>query len=198
MSAPELLGVGLGTLVSEDLATIAAAALVGEGRASLAAAAVSCIVGVYLGDLGLWLAGRLLGRRVLTLSWVARRVNGAELERLADRIDAHLGVAVIGSRILPGSRLPMYLAAGIWGRRPAAFAGWSLLGVLLWTPALLLATLTFGAAVTSVLLGHVESIWHRAVAGLALLVVLRAAAPIVARSGAPTARRAGRASQEVV
>jgi hypothetical protein len=138
--------------------------------------------GVYVGDLGLWLAGRLLGRRVLAFSWVARRVNGIELERLAGQIDRHLGITVIGSRVLPGTRLPMYLATGVWGRRPGAFAGWSLLGVLLWTPALLLATLRFGDAVTGVLLGHVESIWHYAVAGFALLVGLRAASNMVARA----------------
>ena len=178
MSAPELLGIAFGTLVSEDLATIAAAALVSEGRVSVAAATASCIVGVYVGDLGLWMTGRLLSRRVLTLPWVARRVNGSELERLAVRIDAHLGAAVLCSRVLPGSRLPMYLAAGIWGRRPVAFAGWSLLAVLLWTPVLLLTALTFGGAVTGVFLGEVASAWHHATAGIALLLILRTVAKI--------------------
>lgn len=182
MITPDLVGIAVGTLISEDIATITAAALVSEGRLSVAAAAVACIVGVYAGDLGLWLAGRLLGRRVLTLSCVARRVNGTGLERLADRIDAHLGIAVTASRVLPGSRLPMYLAAGIWGRRPVAFAGWSLLAVLLWTPALLLATLTFGEAVTGVLLGDVESLWHQVAAGIALLVILRPVSQVLART----------------
>jgi membrane protein DedA with SNARE-associated domain len=182
---PDLVGVAVGTLVSEDVATVAAAALVSEGRASVAAAAVSCIAGVYAGDLGLWLAGRLLGRRILTLSCVARRVNSAGLERLADRIDAHLGVAVLSSRVLPGSRLPMYLAAGIWGRRPVAFAGWSFLAVLLWTPVLLLTALTFGGVATSVFLDDAESLWHHVTAGIALLLILRRVSKIL-RSRWPT------------
>jgi membrane protein DedA with SNARE-associated domain len=171
---PDLVGVAVATLVSEDLATIAAAALVVEGRASIAPAVAACLVGVYVGDIGLWLAGRLLGRRILTFSCVARRISGAGLERLAERMDSHLGAAVLCSRVLPGSRLPVYLAAGIWGRRPVAFAGWSLLAVLLWTPALLLTALTLGGAATRVLLGEAASLWHHVAAGLALLFVLRA------------------------
>jgi membrane protein DedA with SNARE-associated domain len=76
----------------------------------------------------------------------------------------------------------MYLAAGVWGRRPLAFAGWSLLAVVLWTPALLLAALVFGDAVTGVFLGDVERLCHFLTAGVVLLVVLRAAAQVVTRT----------------
>jgi membrane protein DedA with SNARE-associated domain len=76
---------------------------------------------------------------------------------LGTHLDRRLGVAVLGSRFLPGSRLPMYLALGISGRRPWAFAGWSLIAVLLWTPALIWLTRTFGSALSELLLSELNT-----------------------------------------
>ena len=56
-------------------------------------------------------------------------------------------MAILASRFVPGSRLPMYLAMGIWGRSPLAFAAWSLIAVIVWTPLLVVATAYFGDAV---------------------------------------------------
>ena len=148
VDAATLAGLALGTLVSEDLASIGAGLLVRTGDIRAIGAVVACSAGVYLGDFGLWLAGRVLGRRLLALPWVARRMNAASLEALSVRLDARLGPLVIGSRFLPGSRLPMFVAAGIWGRRPWAFMAWSLLAVLLWTPSLVLLTAWLGPAPT--------------------------------------------------
>ena len=49
------------TLLSEDLACIAAGVLVAEGRLPFAAATGACFVGIVAGDTALTLAGRLLG-----------------------------------------------------------------------------------------------------------------------------------------
>jgi membrane protein DedA with SNARE-associated domain len=96
----------------------------------------------------------VLGRRLLTVEWLARRVDTAALEHLGARLDARLVPVVLGSRFLPGSRLPIFVAAGIFGRRPIAFAAWSLLAVLLWTPMLVLLTAWFGPALTNPLVAE--------------------------------------------
>jgi membrane protein DedA with SNARE-associated domain len=140
------LALALATFVSEDLTTIGAALLVREGRIAPATALLACAAGIYAGDLGLWLLGRVLGRRVLALGRVARRLDARALAQARDGLDRHLGLAVLGSRFVPGSRLPLYVAAGIWGQRPWAFAGWSAVAVLVWTPLLMLATMTLGDA----------------------------------------------------
>ena len=44
----------------------------------------------------------------------------------------------------PGSRLPLYVIAGIVELPGMVFAGWALLGTLLWTPALVLLTAIIG------------------------------------------------------
>lgn len=141
-----LAGLALGTLLSEDGTSIGAGLLVRAGHLDAVPAVAACAAGVYLGDVGLWLAGRVLGRRLLRLPWVARRVNAAPLETLSVRLDEQLPSVVIGSRFLPGSRLPMFVAAGIWGRRPLAFLAWSFVAVMLWTPPLVLVTAWLGTA----------------------------------------------------
>ncbi|HZM60686.1 MAG TPA: VTT domain-containing protein [Vicinamibacterales bacterium] len=148
----------LGTFVSEDLTSISAGLLVRAGDSALVPALTACALGVYVGDLGLWLAGRVLGRRLLTWPWIARRVDQRALTALSMRIDDNLAVAVLASRFLPGSRLPMYLAAGIWGRRPIAFAGWSMIAVLLWTPLLVVLTAVYGTTLTTPLLGELGGV----------------------------------------
>src|SRR5690349_11667940 len=128
-----LIVLALGTLVSEDGTSISAGLLAGNGQVTLVSAVAACAIGVYVGDLALWLAGRILGQRLLSFPWISRAVDPEALAALGATLDAHLAAAVLASRFLPGTRLPTYVAAGIWGRRPLAFAGWSLLAVLIWT-----------------------------------------------------------------
>jgi len=153
INLPILLGLAAATLVSEDLTSIGAGVLARDGVIDLVPAMAACAAGVYVGDLGLWAIGRVFGRRLMQRGWVASRIDGPALERLGGQIDAGLPWAVLGSRFLPGSRLPMYLAVGLCGERPVAFAAWSLLAVVLWTPALVWLTHTFGAAAAAPLVG---------------------------------------------
>jgi membrane protein DedA with SNARE-associated domain len=100
-------------------------------------------------------------------------VNPASLEALSAQLDARLGAAVLGSRFLPGSRLPMFVAAGIWGRRPWAFMAWSLLAVLLWTPPLVLLTAWFGPSLTGPLVSELAYAFRCAATAGALMVGVR-------------------------
>jgi membrane protein DedA with SNARE-associated domain len=147
MAASILVALALSTLASEDLALIAGGLLARNGTIPVVHAVIACGAGVYIGDLGLWCAGRLCGRRVLDLPWLRTKLNAAVLESLNDRVDKQLALAIFLSRFVPGTRLPMYVAAGVWGRRPLAFATWSLLAVVVWTPLLVVSTANFGDAV---------------------------------------------------
>jgi membrane protein DedA with SNARE-associated domain len=166
-------GLALGTLLSEDLTSITAGLLARSGELDLTSAITACAVGVYAGDLLLWIGGRLLGRRLLESRFLARRLDLTALNALSTRIDTNLAAVVIGSRFLPGTRLPVYLAAGIWGRRPFAFAVWSLLAVLIWTPLIVLLTAAYGSAVTSPLLGELGGISQVIVAATLLFAGLK-------------------------
>ena len=172
-SAGLLLGLAAGTLVSEDLTTIGAGLLARDGVVGLVPAIAACTAGVYVGDLGLWILGRVGGRRALGWGWVARRVDSGTLASLGERLDDRLGAAVLASRFLPGSRLPMYLALGISGRRPLAFAAWSLVAVLIWTPLLVVLTAAYGSSLTSPLVEHLGEASRLAVTTVLLAAAFR-------------------------
>ncbi len=153
-----------------------------DGAVALWPSLAACVVGIYAGDVGLWALGRYGGRRVL--AWrIAGTLPHASLERLGAWVDRHPGAAIVGSRFLPGTRLPLYVAAGIWGRRPGRILAWMLLAVTVWTPLLLLTTMALGPLVARPLEAWLGAPWagRLVVAGVAVLL-LRAALSL-ARDG---------------
>lgn len=131
-----LLALALATLASEDLACIAAGLLVADERVGFVPAALACFVGIYLGDMLLYLAGRLFGRGALKrrpLRWVVSDDAVGRASRWFER----KGIAVIFlSRFTPGLRLPTYVAAGVLRTSFTRFSLYFAVAGLLWTPAL--------------------------------------------------------------
>jgi membrane protein DedA with SNARE-associated domain len=146
VNAAVLLAIVGATFVSEDLATVSTGAAVADGTLPLLPALAACAAGILTGDLGLWLAGRIGGRRVL--AWrVMRRVPLGSVRALAAWADRHPAAAMLGSRCLPGTRVPLYLASGVWGERPWRLIGWMGVAVLIWTPLLMLGAITIGPSI---------------------------------------------------
>jgi len=131
-----LAALALGTLVSEDLTCIAAGLLVSRGAMALLPAIVACALGIYAGDLGLWIAGRVLGSRAVAWPQIAAIVTSNGAAAFASWFDRHARTAIVGSRFAPGTRLPLYVAAGASGTSFARFAIWSAVAVAMWTPLL--------------------------------------------------------------
>ncbi len=126
----------LGTLVSEDLTCIAVGAMVGQGRVSFLAGVAACFVGIYVGDVLLFLAGRFLGARALARApwrWFVSETRVARASRWFER----RGPTVIFlSRFLPGMRLPTYFASGLLRTSFLRFSLWFALAGAVWTPLL--------------------------------------------------------------
>lgn len=71
------------------------------------------IVGAVIGDVVLYTIGRLWGKKLLDLEWVQRRVVSAEKRASIEANFARRGIAVLlGVRLLPGIRGPVFLIAG--------------------------------------------------------------------------------------
>jgi membrane protein DedA with SNARE-associated domain len=138
-----------GTLVSEDLACAAAGQLVAVGRIHWVPAVAGCFAGIYVGDLLLWLAGRVFGRGLLRWPWLRRRAPEARLRRLGDWFDRRGAAAIVAARFLPGTRLPLYVAAGAFGRKGGRFALWTFLAAAAWTPAVVLLASRLGSTWTA-------------------------------------------------
>ena len=104
MEIANLAGLALSTLISEDLASLGAGLLIRNGTLPTWEAVTACVIGVYLGDLGLWCTGRVLGRRVVALPGLRTRLHADRLGAIYTAVDTRLGATVMLSRFLPGSR----------------------------------------------------------------------------------------------
>lgn len=140
----QFFAIGFATWVLEDLACISTGMLIHRGSVDFFLGALACWVGIYLGDFALWLVGRFFIRRLLRYRWVRKRVPESKLQRFGEWFDRSGWIAVIASRFIPGTRLPLYLAAGATGHKPVRFALWTLIAVTIWVPFILIITILLG------------------------------------------------------
>ncbi len=133
------------TFISEDLTCITAGLLIHRGELSLPIGLLGCTIGIIVGDVGLWLIGRLGWRGIRQHRWISNRLPARNPQQWGRWLDQHLLWVVLGARFVPGSRLPTYLALGAWGSRPYAFLFWLAIASLLWTPLLILSVAWLGS-----------------------------------------------------
>ncbi len=124
------------TLITEDLTCITAGVMAAQGRIDFALAVFACFLGIYVGDLLLFLAGRWLGRAALSRAPVKWFVSERAVQRGSEWMQ-HQGAKVIFiSRFLPGARLPTYFAAGALRTSFWKFALYFAIACIVWTPLL--------------------------------------------------------------
>lgn len=170
------------TLVSEDLACVGAGALAARGATSYALAASACFVGIFLGDLALFAAGRVFGRRLLCIRLVQRFVKEADVARSAEWLDRRGTYAILASRFLPGTRLPTYLAAGMLGTSVWRFAGAFAIAAAVWTPVLVWLAMRLGEqALRSAIAAATGATLAVVAGGIAALVIAKLALALARR-----------------
>lgn len=130
------------TFVSEDAACILAGTAAANGRIGFAAALAACFVGIFVGDLLLFGAGRVAGARVFDNRVVRKLVSPHSIQRASVWLENNAGSAVFLSRFVTGLRLPTYLAAGALRTDFVRFAFWFVLASAIWTP-ILVGSVTF-------------------------------------------------------
>ena len=102
----------VGTLVYEDGATVLAATLSASGRLDPALGLLAAFVGIWVGDLGLYALGSTFGRYTAKSRRLQRFLKPQSLAKAQAWFARHGSMALVMSRAIPGSRLPIYLAAG--------------------------------------------------------------------------------------
>lgn len=158
-----LAAIVLATFVSEDLTCVAAGLIAAGGRVSPLFAMVASGLGIFLGDLGLWAAGRWIGQPALRRRPFCWILSDEAVERSEAWFAARGPIVILLGRFVPGSRLPSYFAAGVLGVGFWRFALFALLAVAIWAPLLV------GLAL---LLGHAALTWYARWEALALGVLL--------------------------
>ncbi len=153
------------TLVSEDLTCIAAGALVAAGTMSLAEGILACTLGIFCGDMLLYLAGRCFGRAAMRWRPLGRMLTAEKVERASAWLSARGARVVLASRFTPGLRLPTYLAAGLLKTRFWTFAGYFLLAAAVWTPLLVGGTALAGDGLLRAALGAGKWGWRWSACG---------------------------------
>jgi membrane protein DedA with SNARE-associated domain len=111
-----LIAAGFGFPIPEELPVITAGILVGHGDTNLRWYIMLPVViaGVVTADGLLYGAGRLWGRRLLEIGWVQRRLLPPDKREQIERNFAARGILVLlGARLLPGIRTPIFLMAGV-------------------------------------------------------------------------------------
>src|SRR5262245_50373985 len=103
-------GFFLATFVLEDVAAVGAGLLLATGSISWPSAFAACFLGIWMGDAGLYVLARYAGRSWFERSLLRRfTAKVAESERWFTERGTRI---LIFSRLVPGARLPTYLAAG--------------------------------------------------------------------------------------
>ena len=136
-----------GTLVSEDLACIAAGLLAADGRMSPFDAVLASFVGLFIGDMLVFLLGRFLGTAVLNrapMRWVVRPEAVESSKKLFKKRSAAI---IFISRFTPGSRTATSFAAGALQQHPGRFALLFIAATAGWTPLIVLGTMQIGHGV---------------------------------------------------
>src|SRR5207247_3487281 len=168
MIAPALLAstaIILLSFVSEDAATISSALSIFGGPLKWPLGFASCFAGIWLGDLGLYSLARYAGKNVLRSRWLARLADPATVTHCEKTFARNSAFALIASRFVPGTRLPTYLAAGLFAMPVCRFAFITAIGALLWI------SVFFGL---TKLLGSQVLVWFAAFQGKIAAVVLTA------------------------
>ncbi len=167
-----LWGLALSTLVSEDLACIAAGVLVARGTLGFLPATLACFLGILGGDLLLYLAGRYGGRAAIARPPLSWWISAEQVERGEAWFRERGGRILFAARFLPGSRLPTYVAAGLLGCPIGLFTLWLAGAGALWTPGLVWLAARLGKAALGYLQSYGQAALPLAVVAFLLYVAL--------------------------
>jgi len=106
------LSIFLATFIYEDGATLLAATLSANGSLDPRIGLLTTFLGIWLGDMGLYGLGSSLGRRTTQSRWLQKYLKPGSLAKAESWFATRGSLALVMSRAIPGSRLPLYVAAG--------------------------------------------------------------------------------------
>lgn len=168
-------GIGLATLVQEDITTVSAALLAAGGALHPGLAFAACFLGIWLGDLALYGLARGLGRPLLATAWARRLVPEKRMAQCEGWFAERRTWLLVMSRLLPGARLPTYLTAGFLRIPFLTFSSVTAVLVMLWTGAIFLVARLAGPSLTAWIPHRPAAFWLIPATVAGLWITLRLA-----------------------
>lgn len=156
-------GLFFAPFVQEDAAVIGAAGASAMGLATPAGAYLVALAGLTVSDLWKYWAGRYAA----THGWAQRLIAKPGVCAAKERVLRHLAKTMFAARFIPGTRIPLYLAAGAFGAPFWPFLAYIVLSAALYVGLVFALVKGLGA-----LVGREAALWIPAVALVAGLTYL--------------------------
>lgn len=135
------------TFVAEDPTCLAAGLLVAIGMLDFWSATAACFCGIVIGDLTLYMLGRVFGREAIRHAPLKWLIPEHKVNQWSGWFSTPKGMlVVVSSRFVPASRLPTFITAGIMRLNLARLSLLLFVAALAWTPPLIWVGHKFGEA----------------------------------------------------
>lgn len=132
------------TFFSEDLACIGAGLMVARGLMGFFPAVAASFIGIFVGDILIYVSGRWLGLSAVQKAPFKWFVSSADIQRSNEWFKAKGPAIILISRFIPGTRFPTYFSAGVIGASFFMFITYFGIASLIWTPILVGAAVFLG------------------------------------------------------
>jgi membrane protein DedA with SNARE-associated domain len=124
---------------------MSAGMLVASGHLPFSAALAACLSGIVIGDAIMFAAGHWLGRPFLRKRPVCWLLREETLNVAVSWLRRNAAGTLVASRVLPGARMPAFVALGLAGAADRSVVRWYAILTLAWTPVLVAAGALAGA-----------------------------------------------------
>ncbi len=179
-----MLLIAVATLVSEDLTCIVTGLMVAQGRIDFLPGALACFIGIFIGDVILFLAGRWIGRAAIHRAPLRWLLSPERVEQGSIWFRRRGPVVIALSRFTPGTRLPTYFAAGMFRTGFLKFCLYFILAAGAWTPILVaLAMFTGSDAVAWLGLAETYGLPVLIALAISLFIIIRMLVPLLTWRG---------------
>lgn len=132
------------TFISEDLACIGAGLMAARGLMGFVPAVAASFVGIFVGDILVYISGRWLGRNATNKAPFKWFIDENDIKRSNQWFQAKGPIIILISRFIPGTRFPTYFTAGIIGASFWMFITYFGIASLIWTPLLVKGAMFIG------------------------------------------------------
>ncbi len=124
--------IAVATIIQEDVTSLALGAMLAANRAELPPVVIGLFTGAFVANLIFWGAGRVLGPAAFQLPMLRKASANGSVDKAKRQFERSSLVALLVSRFIPGTRVPVCAIAGVLQMSLPRFALYSGMAVVPW------------------------------------------------------------------